>query len=236
MRAKRCPLTDRLFGLHTVGMARSPRGREYTIAARHLSSFLVFIALPTLLVLLISGFMFRGEIVRITTEQRYGALEQTAGSIDSGMQEFALMASALINDRSLMEKSLEFTGAKTANGRYLVTLSLDNIFNRFFILTKQLGSFYVFFSRRERSVCLQKLRGRKFFPRGTRDVRRRGRQASRIYQIHRRDRSSSRFGGRQSRRFARSQSVSLGGEGDGRQVSLSVVRHVRARGLHRPNE
>lgn len=145
MLAKRPPLTDRRFGLHTVPMVRLTRRREYTIASRHLFSFLVFIALPALLVLLISGFMFRGEIVRITTEQRYGALEQTAGSIDSGMQEFALMASALINDRALMEKSLEYTGAKTANGRYTVTLSLDNIFNRFFILTKQLGSFYVFF-------------------------------------------------------------------------------------------
>lgn len=126
-------------------MFRFHRGREYTIAARHLSSFLVFIALPTMLVLLISGFVFRSEIVRITTEQRYGALEQTARGIDSGVQGFALIASSLVNDRTLMEKSLEYARSNSANDRYRVTLSLDNIFNRFFILTKQLGSFYVFF-------------------------------------------------------------------------------------------
>jgi two-component system sensor histidine kinase YesM len=120
--------------------------RVRSIAVRHLSSFFLLIALPTLAVILFSGYAFRQEIIRITTEQRYGVLEQTASGLDSRTQDIALMASALIHDRALIERSLAYVSASSSKERYLVTVSLDGIFNRFFILTKQLGSFYVFFT------------------------------------------------------------------------------------------
>ncbi len=120
--------------------------RDRSIAVRHLFSFFILIALPTLVVILLSGYAFRREIVRITTEQRFGALEQTATALDSGMQDIALMASALIHDRALMEKSLSYVRARAPGDRYVISVSLDAIFNRFFVLTKQLGAFYVFFT------------------------------------------------------------------------------------------
>lgn len=145
-------------------MGLKHRGRDHSIAGRHLSSFLVLIALPTLLVILFSGYIFRKEIIRIATEQRYGVLEQTADSLDAGMQDVALTASALINDRTLMAKSAEFVRAQSADQRYLITLSLDNTFNRFFILTKQLGSFYVFFDDGSGPYICRNYEGVNFSP------------------------------------------------------------------------
>lgn len=127
-------------------MGRMHQARDRSIAVRHFFSFVLLIALPTLIVILFSGYIFRNEIIRIAKEQRYGALEQTADGLDAGMQDFALMASSLINDRDVKAKSLEYVRTKSANQRYLITFSLENIFNRFFILSKQLGSFSVFFS------------------------------------------------------------------------------------------
>jgi two-component system sensor histidine kinase YesM len=127
-------------------MGRLYRGQSRTIAARHFSSFFLLIAAPTFVVILFSGYLFRQEIVRLTTEQRYGALEQTASGIESGLQEFSLIASALVHDRSLMDKTLEYVDARTDDRRYVINFSLDSIFNRYFILTKQLGAFHVIFS------------------------------------------------------------------------------------------
>ena len=120
--------------------------RDNSIATTHLFSFLLLIAFPTLLAIFFSGYIFRKEIIRITTEQRYSALDQTAAGLNAGMQEFALMASSLIHDRTLMNRTLEYVRTTSADKRYCLTLSLDDIFNRFFILTKHLGSFYIFFT------------------------------------------------------------------------------------------
>lgn len=135
---------------------------DHTIALRHISAFLLLIALPTLIVLIVSGYLFRKEIVRITTEQRYGTLEQTAGSLDSGIQDFSLMTSALIHDRTLMETSFEYASSPSPDRRYLISTSLDNIFSRYFILTKQMGSFYVFFRDGSGPYVCRNYSGSKF--------------------------------------------------------------------------
>jgi sensor histidine kinase YesM len=106
----------------------------------------MMIALPTILVILLTGYIFRMELVRKTTQQQVAALGQSAASLDSGMQEFAIIASSLIHDRSLMKKTLEYVSTLSADQRYLITVSMDDIFNKYFILTKHLGSFSVFFT------------------------------------------------------------------------------------------
>ncbi len=121
------------------------RTRDYTIAARHLVSFLGFIVIPTLVVFILSGFSFRREIIRLTTDQRSGALEQTADSIESGLQELAITGSALMNDRVIASASLAYSLTSSPNERYQQAVLLDSVFNRFFILSRQLGSFFVFF-------------------------------------------------------------------------------------------
>jgi len=126
-------------------MIRFRRKRDYTIAARHLASFIGFIVVPTMAVFLLSGYAFRREIIRGTTEQRSGALEQTADSIESGLQGFAIMAAALMNDRDLAATSLAYANAAGPDERYLRTLDLDSIFNHFFVLSRDLGAFYLFF-------------------------------------------------------------------------------------------
>lgn len=136
--------------------------RDHTMALRHISAFLLLIALPTLIVMLLSGYLFRKEIVRITTEQRLGALEQTAGGLDSGIQDFSLMASALIHDRALMEASYEYATSRSPDRRYRISTSLDAIFNRYFILTKQLGSFYLFFRDGSGPYVCRNYSGSKF--------------------------------------------------------------------------
>ncbi len=117
-----------------------------SIATRHTYSFLMLIALPTIVVILLTGYVFRKEIVRKTSEQQFSALVQTAANLDSKMQDFAIIASSLIHDRVLMQKTLDYVTLQSAEQRYLLTLSMDDIFNKFFILTKQLGSFYLFFA------------------------------------------------------------------------------------------
>ena len=155
-------MTHGYEGSYTTLMGSTLNRRDQTIAMRHISAFLLLIALPTLIVILCSGYLFREEIVRITTEQRYGTLEQTAEALDSGIQDFSLMASALIHDRTVMETTFEYASSPSPNRRYLISTSLDDIFNRYFVLTKQLGSFYVFFSDGSGPYVCRNYSGSKF--------------------------------------------------------------------------
>lgn len=135
-----------------------------SIASRHIRSFLLLIALPTVVVILLTGYFFRKEIVRITSEQRYAALVQMAASLNSTMQEFEIIASALIHDRSLMGQTLDYIGTASSDQRYRITLSIDEIFNKFFILTKQLGSFSLFFADDSKPYLCRNYSGINFTP------------------------------------------------------------------------
>ncbi len=143
-------------------MTRFRRSRDYTIAARHLVSFLGFIVVPTLAAFLLSGFAFRREMVRLTTEQRSGALEQTADSVESGLQGLAITGAALINDRVIASASLAYAGTSSPDERYRLAVTLDSVFNRFFILSRQLGSFYLFFDGVESPYVCRNYAGTNF--------------------------------------------------------------------------
>ncbi|MDR0387196.1 MAG: histidine kinase [Treponema sp.] len=121
------------------------RGNNYSIASRHLEFFLLFITLPVLVILILFGFFFRHEIVKIAKNQREITLMQHASGIDVELKSISIIASSLIHNTALMDRSRAFIDAKTPEQRYLVSSDLERIFNTYSILSRQLIGFYVIF-------------------------------------------------------------------------------------------
>jgi two-component system sensor histidine kinase YesM len=121
------------------------RGNSHSIASRHLTFFLLFITLPVLLILILFGFFFRHEIVKTTRNQREITLRQYAFGINLELKGISIIASSLIHNTALMDRSKAFIDAKTPEQRYLISSELEKIFNTYSILSRQLIGFYVIF-------------------------------------------------------------------------------------------
>ncbi len=120
--------------------------KEYSIASRHIQSFLLLIALPVLIFMLVSGYVFRQEIVDMTAAQREAAISQSAGSVNAELERMSIVASSLIHNRTLMNRSLEYVKTSSQEQRYEISFSFEEIFNTYFLLSKQLAAYYLFFS------------------------------------------------------------------------------------------
>jgi two-component system sensor histidine kinase YesM len=120
--------------------------KEYSIASRHISLFLMLVALPVLIFMFVSGYIFRKEIVDITSAQRDAAISTIADSVNAELERMSIVASSLIHNRTLMNSSLAYVNTNYSEGRYEIAFSLRDIFNTYFLLSKQLAAYYLYFS------------------------------------------------------------------------------------------
>jgi sensor histidine kinase YesM len=120
--------------------------KEYSIASRHIRSFLIFIALPVLIFIVGSGSIFRQEIIDMTAAQRDAAINTIAESINAELERMSIVASSLIHNRTLMNRSLEYVETESLEQRYEISFALDEIFNTYFLLSKQLAAYYLYFT------------------------------------------------------------------------------------------
>ncbi|MDR2897289.1 MAG: histidine kinase, partial [Spirochaetaceae bacterium] len=122
--------------------------KEYSIASRHIRSFLLLIALPVLVFMLVSGYIFRREIVEMTAAQREATISKIADSVNAELERMSIVASSLIHNRTLMNRSLEYAESGSLEQRYEISFTLEEIFNTYFRLSRQLAAYYLFFSDR----------------------------------------------------------------------------------------
>jgi two-component system sensor histidine kinase YesM len=120
--------------------------KEYSIASRHIRSFLLLIALPVLVFMFVSGYIFRQEIIDMTAAQRDAAISTIADSVNAELERMSIVASSLIHNRTLMNRSLEYVRTGNVEQRYEIAFTLEDIFNTYFLLSKQLAAYYLFFA------------------------------------------------------------------------------------------
>jgi two-component system sensor histidine kinase YesM len=120
-------------------------GKVHSIASRHIRMFLLFIALPVLLILILSGVFFRRHIIEIAENQWELTLRRYAAAIEVDLQSMSITASSLVHNTTLMERSLEYINSKSAEQRYLVSLEIGKLFNTYFLLSRQLVGFHLYF-------------------------------------------------------------------------------------------
>ncbi|MDR2477680.1 MAG: sensor histidine kinase [Treponema sp.] len=129
-----------------MGLFKRLKQGAGSIATRHLRFFLLFISLPVLVMLALFGFLFRRQFVAMTTEQRKLTLQRHAASIDVDLRGMSIIASSLIHNAALMERSRAFVRAATSDQRYLVSSDMEKIFNTYSLLSRQLVGFHVIFN------------------------------------------------------------------------------------------
>ncbi len=104
-------------------------------------------------------FFFRSQIVDITKKQRAINLRQYAARIDGELQYMSLVASSLIHNTTLMERSQAFINAQTAEQRYLASSEIERIFQTYFVLSHQLTGFYMMFEGEDTPLVLRNYAG-----------------------------------------------------------------------------
>ncbi|MDR0487324.1 MAG: histidine kinase [Treponema sp.] len=119
------------------------RRKKYSVASKQIEFFLLFIALPVLAILTLFAFFFRYRIVEITKNQREVILQQYASGIDVELQSMSIIASSLIHNTALMNRTGALMNAKTAEQRYFISSEIEKVFQTYFILLRQLAGFYL---------------------------------------------------------------------------------------------
>jgi two-component system sensor histidine kinase YesM len=131
-----------LFNLKRL---KKDSGKVHSIASRHMRMFLLFIALPVLLILIFSGVLFRRHIIEIAENQWELTLRRYAAGLEVDLQSMSIIAASLIHNTTLMERSSEYINSKSAEQRYLVSLEIEKLFNTYFLLSRQLVGFHLYF-------------------------------------------------------------------------------------------
>ena len=127
-------------------LAKFKRLNSHSIASRHLELFLLFVILPTWLILILFTLFFRYRIVETTKNQRVLTLQQYASGINVELENMSIITSSLIHNATLTERSLAFKNARTAEQRYQAFSEIDRIFQTHSILSRQLVGFYMIFN------------------------------------------------------------------------------------------
>lgn len=89
--------------------------------------------------------------------QFYATIEQTSSNINTEFENMAVMVSALIHDKTLMEESLEYcTADATVQNRYKASYELDKVLEKIFLTTNLKGSIYLVFNNTGKSVYVNR--------------------------------------------------------------------------------
>ena len=118
---------------------------SHNIASWHLVFFLLFIALPVLLILTLFAFFFRYQLIENTKNQRELTLRQYASGVNVELQNMSIIASALIHNTALMDRSRTLANVQSAEQRYQAYSEIEKIIQTYSILSRQLVGFYIIF-------------------------------------------------------------------------------------------
>jgi two-component system sensor histidine kinase YesM len=126
-----------------IKINRLRQAEHHSITTWHLVFFLLFIALPVLVILTLFAFLLRYQTITNTKNQRELTLKQRASGINVELQNMSIIASSLIHNTTMRERSIAFINAETMEQRYLAFSEIDRIFQTHSILSRQLIGFYM---------------------------------------------------------------------------------------------
>ena len=119
--------------------------KNFSISKRHNIYFLLLIAIPTILVMTIVGFVYRSQLVLNTRLERQYLLDQTAVSLNQDFDIYSIMAASIINNRNIIDNCSSYSKAKTDLEKYPYSRELDTDFEKFLQMTKVLTSIHIYF-------------------------------------------------------------------------------------------
>ena len=105
--------------------------------------FLLFIALPVLVILTLFAFFYRYQLIQSTKNQRELTMRQYASGINVELQNMSIIAASLIHNATLRERSLAYISNRDAEQRYFISSEIEKIFQNYSILSRQLVGFYM---------------------------------------------------------------------------------------------
>ncbi len=120
--------------------------KQFPLATRHTISFVLLIAIPTLLVIIMLSNTFRLDLIEKTRHERHVLMEQTANSLNQAFETYSIMAASIIHNKEIMENAVLYYNAETADQEYLYSKNLDTEFEKFLQMTKLLTSIYLYFT------------------------------------------------------------------------------------------
>jgi len=123
-----------------------------TLVRKHMSAFLLLVAVPVVCVILVIAFMFRQEAVRIARERTTEAVARAAEGLDAEALSFALFTSALVNDAVLQKRVRVYTSASNPEARYAAARDIETSIAWFFRITSRIGTVILFFPNGEQFV------------------------------------------------------------------------------------
>jgi two-component system sensor histidine kinase YesM len=131
--------------------------KQYRIALNHLRLFLLLVAVPVLLILVFSGFLFRRQIINMIYLQQEAALEQYAAGIDTEIRGMSIIASSLIHNKTFANYTKEFLNP--GSRRYLLLSEIERILNTNLLLSRELAGFYISFTDHSPPLVLRNYGG-----------------------------------------------------------------------------
>ena len=124
-------------------LTQQKQGEGRSIASWQLEFFLLFVALPVLVILTFFAFFFRFQIIGNTKNQREINLRQYATGIDVELKNMSIITSSLIHNTTLMDRSRAMINAQSTEQRYLALSEIERLFQTYSILSRQLVAFYM---------------------------------------------------------------------------------------------
>jgi two-component system sensor histidine kinase YesM len=119
------------------------QGKNRSIASWLIGFFLLFIALPVLIILTLFAFFFRYQLIENIKNQRELTLRQYASAINVELQNMSIITSSLVHNNSLMDQSRALLNAQTAEQRYIALSGIERIFQTYSLLSRKLVAFYM---------------------------------------------------------------------------------------------
>lgn len=108
-------------------------------------AFLLVVAIPVFIVIMVLSMLFRREAIRIARERTEDSVARTAQNLDSEASSFAFFTSALLNDKSLQENAWLFTATENPEIRFQSGVELEKSVAWFFRFTSRVGTVLIFF-------------------------------------------------------------------------------------------
>jgi len=116
-----------------------------SVSRKHVFAFILLVAIPVLVVILVSSLLFRQEAIRIAREQSSEAAHLFAQNLTTEVTNYSFFTSALINDLNLQENARIFTTSEDPKIQFEATGGLQANVSWFFRFTSSVGSVFLFF-------------------------------------------------------------------------------------------
>ena len=116
-----------------------------SVSKKHVYAFILVVAIPVFVVILVTSLLFRQEAIKIARERSNEAAQLFAQNLNTEATNYSFFTSALINDLNLQENARIFTTTQDPKIQFEATQGLQSNVSWFFRFTSSVGSVFLFF-------------------------------------------------------------------------------------------